>query len=123
MKTDSGEPGDFPVAVGEHARFEGVLSFRGGARVEGQLAGRVEAHGTLWVGPQASIDGTVEVDELIVHGEVRGQLHVRKRTSLMSSARVQADLETPRVSLQEGGRLEGRCRTATSAADRCGPLS
>lgn len=95
--------------------FEGLLTFRGSARVEGRLEGRVVARGRLEIGPEARVEGGVEVDELAVEGELEGELlRARVRADLGPSARVRGTLVAPRVAVADGALLEGRCRTGDS---------
>ena len=107
---------DDPAATGEPERallgagseFEGLLLLHGPARIEGRVRG--EIFGTsLWIGPTASIDARVEVDRLVVSGELAGSVHVRGRIELRASARVSADLSAQSLVLEEGSFLEGRC--------------
>lgn len=97
-----------PVAIGEGARFEGLLAFWGTARIEGLLQGEVAAEGTLEVGPQARVQARVEVDALVVEGLVEGEVIARDRIDVRAGGRVTASVRTPRLVLAEGGSLEGR---------------
>lgn len=96
------------------AAFEGLVTFRGAARVEGELTGRVMARGRLEIGPGARVRARVDVDELVVEGELEGELRVRVRAELRASARVRGRLDAPRVAIAEGAFLEGRCRTGAA---------
>ena len=98
--------------VGPGCRFEGVLTFRGEASIEGEFRGQVRARGTLRVAEGAQVEASVDVDELIVSGEFTGEARARERIELRPSARVKASLEAPRVRLDEGCLLRGSCRTA-----------
>jgi cytoskeletal protein CcmA (bactofilin family) len=95
-------------AVGAGARFEGLLSFWGTARVEGAIAGEVASRGTLEVGPAASVVGRVEVDVLIVEGSVEGEVFARERVEVLPGAHVTATIRTPRLAVAEGAHFEGR---------------
>jgi cytoskeletal protein CcmA (bactofilin family) len=96
--------------LGTGSEFEGLLLLHGPARIEGRVRG--EIHGTsLWIGPAASVDARVEVDHLVVSGEVAGSVRVRGRIELRATARVSADLEARSLVLEEGSVHEGRCST------------
>lgn len=100
-----------PVAIGRGARFEGLLGFCGCARIEGSLSGRVLAEGRLVVAQGARVEARVEVDELVVEGQLRGDIVGRRWVRLAPTARVTGNLVAPRLELAEGCRLEGDCRT------------
>jgi len=103
-----------PSVLAPDAVFEGVLSFRGTVRIEGRLKGDIIATGALHIDEGAVVQGRVEVDELVVAGELAGQVVARRRLELRPSARVAADLRTPRLSLADGCILDGRCQTGAA---------
>ncbi|MGH0036089.1 MAG: bactofilin family protein [Myxococcota bacterium] len=97
------------------AVFRGLVTFRGGATVEGRVEGDVIARGTLHLGPSGEIEGRIEVDEAIVAGRVRGTVHARQRIEVRPGGRVEGDLQAPRVSLADGCRISGRCHSGPAA--------
>jgi len=100
-----------PPAIAEGCRFEGFLTFRGETWIEGEFRGEVSARGTLGLGPNARVGASVSIDELIVAGELEGDVVARDRIELRSTARVRGSLEAPRIQLEDGCILQGRCRT------------
>ncbi len=98
------------AVVGSGARFEGLLSFRGEARVEGELEGRVLARGgTFHVGPTAVVRADVEADEVVVAGRVEGDILAPRRVALLAGACVVGTVRTASLSLADGSSLNGRC--------------
>lgn len=112
---------DGATVIGPGTRFEGLLTFRGRARVEGSLSGEIVGHGLLVLGPGARAEAKVEVDELIVAGEIEGDVRARRRIELLASGTIRGDVETPRLVIAEGGRLLGRCTTGPAARDSQAP--
>jgi cytoskeletal protein CcmA (bactofilin family) len=106
---------DGATVLGPGTRFEGLLTFRGRARVDGSLTGEISGHGVLVLGPGARAEARVEVDELIVAGEVEGDVRARRRVELLATGCIRGDVETPRLVIAEGGRLLGRCTTGPAA--------
>ena len=107
----TGSAGAGPVVVRRSRRFEGLLTFRGQAQIEGELRGEVLCRGTLRLGPEAVVEGSIDADELIIGGSLRGDATARHRIELCSTARVVGTIRAPRVALADGCRLEGRCDT------------
>jgi len=103
-------PNPIPTVIGAGARFEGLLSFRGAARVEGTLTGTIRASGRLEVGPHAHIRARVEVDELVLEGVLEGDVDAHERAELLPTARLVGNLVTPRIRLEEGSLLDGECQ-------------
>ena len=123
----SAEPTAAPEAdestsvLGPGTHFEGLLTFRGKARIDGQLVGEALGHGLLVVGAGAQLRARVTVDELVVAGEIEGDVVARKRVELLATGRIQGDVETPRLSIAEGGLLLGRCTTGAAARTSAAP--
>jgi len=113
--SESFEGEDGASVLGPGTRFEGLLTFRGRARVDGSLRGEIAGHGLLVLGPGARAEARIEVDELIVAGEIEGDVHARRRVELLATGCIRGDVETPRLVIAEGGRLLGRCTTGSAA--------
>jgi cytoskeletal protein CcmA (bactofilin family) len=109
------EGGEAATVLGPGAAFEGLLTFRGRAKVEGQLTGEIAGHGLLVLGSGARAKARVEVDELVVAGEIEGDVFARRRVELQAGGCIRGDVETPRLVIAEGGRLLGRCTTGPAA--------
>jgi cytoskeletal protein CcmA (bactofilin family) len=109
------DAGDEATVLGSGTHFEGLLTFRGRARVDGSLSGEITGHGLLVLGPGARAEARVEVDELVVAGEVEGDVRARRRVELLATGCIRGDVETPRLVIAEGGRLLGRCTTGPAA--------
>ena len=63
-----------------------------------------------YVALQAAAEHAVDAPEIVVEGILEGDA-VADRIELRGTSRVRASLETPRLILEEGCFLEGRCRT------------
>ena len=96
------------------ARFEGQVTFRGQARIDGRLEGEVRARGTLELGPEARVEARVEVDALVVAGALEGEVVARDRVELLSTARVVGSLETPVLVVADGATFDGPLRMPTA---------
>lgn len=103
------------LLLGAGTHFEGFITFRGEARVEGTVEGEIVGHGLLVLGAGASAKARVDVDELIVAGEIDGDVRARDRVEVLSTGCIRGDVETPRLAIAEGGRLLGRCTTGPAA--------
>ena len=55
----------------------------------------------------------IEVDVLVVEGLVEGEVLARERVEVRATGRISAAVRTPRLVLDEGGRIEGRIEMAT----------
>lgn len=113
MSAESDDAGEVETLLGPGTQFEGLITFRGRARLEGQMSGEIAGHGLLVLGAGAIARARVEVDELVVAGEIEGDVCARQRVELLASGCIRGDVATPRLVIAEGGRLLGRCTTGT----------
>ena len=110
----SADPSDAEAAellLGPGTHFEGLITFHGRARLEGAVEGEIAGHGLLVLAAGATARARVDVDELIVGGEIDGDVCARQRVELLASGCIRGDVATPRLVIAEGGRLLGRCTT------------
>jgi cytoskeletal protein CcmA (bactofilin family) len=103
------------LLLGPGTHFEGLITFQGEARLEGAVEGEISGHGLLVLGAGATAKARIDVDELVVAGEIDGDVRARKRVELLASGCIRGDVETPRLVIAEGGRLLGRCTTGPAA--------
>ena len=110
--------------IGEGSAFEGLLSFRAGARVDGVLKGRVVGEGTLIVGPGARINADIQVAALVVSGSIEGEIRALDRVELHAGSSVRGSVHTPRIQVDDGARLEARVQMQARPPGRAGaPVS
>lgn len=87
---------------------DGELRFKDTFRVDGRLVGRVASEGDLIVGEGSTVEGQIHVGRLFVSGIVKGTVRA-ERVEIAPGARVEADVETPALLIEEGGLFQGRC--------------
>jgi cytoskeletal protein CcmA (bactofilin family) len=97
--------------AGSH--MNGELSFEDTFHVHGKMTGKVVAKGTLIVGEDGHVDGEVQVRRVVVSGKVTGTLKASERVEINATGKVQADLQTPSLTIEEGAFFEGRCSMAS----------
>lgn len=105
-----------PSVIAAGARFEGLLVFNAHARVEGELVGAVSGGGLLEVAPGARVEGDVEVQTLLVEGELHGDVRGCERILVGSEALIRARIETAALEVSEGARIEGPVTMTGSAS-------
>ena len=96
--------------LGEGTEFEGKLSFTGSVRLDGRFKGEIFSEGTLVVGDSASIEGDIDVSEIIVSGEVKGTISASKRIEIHAPGKVFGNIQSPVVIIDEGVIFEGNCK-------------
>jgi len=103
--------------LGKGAEFTGKLMFNGSVRIDGNFKGDIFGNGTLVIGEGAEVEADIHVDTVLVSGEVRGQIDVKKGLKIYSPGRLLGDVNTPVFSIEEGAFFEGTCHMVCSEAE------
>ncbi len=104
-----GTSGPISGLLEKGCEFEGKLTFEGTVRINGKFVGEIFSDGTLIVGEGASIDGRVDVGNMIIHGEVTGNIRAKDRIEMHTPAVVQGDINAQTLVIDEGVIFEGSC--------------
>jgi cytoskeletal protein CcmA (bactofilin family) len=99
----------------EGTEFQGELRFKDTFRVDGRVKGRIVSENTLVVGESAKIEADIDCGIVSIKGTVTGRVHGRQRLELLSGARVQGTLVSPRLVIEEGAFFQGNCDMSSSA--------
>ena len=96
--------------VGHGTVLTGETNFQAMLRVDGHLTGRVSSeNGTLIVGSTGQVDANVVVASAIVSGTINGDIIATERLELHRTARIAGNIQTPRLTMEDGALLEGGC--------------
>lgn len=114
--TKPGRWEDIRVSLGPDAEVTGKLSFATPTRIEGKLKGQIKASDMLVVGPHAQIEASVEADQLVVMGEIHGEVQATTRIEICNGGKVYGDVNTKTLVIREGAVFEGFCRMANRPA-------
>lgn len=104
--------------LGEGIEIKGTLRFEGSVRIDGKFVGKVVSPATLIVGPNAVVDGEVEVGEIEIHGALRGQVKASQRATIHGTGKVDADLDTHSLVIEPGAHFNGRCEMRKKEAPK-----
>src|SRR5918912_1085156 len=97
--------------VGNGTTLTGEASFKGMLRVDGALSGRVSSSdGTLIVSTNGQVDANVEVAVAQIYGTVNGDIIATKRIEMGRVAKVNGNIQTPALVIENGALFEGSCR-------------
>ncbi|MDQ7031861.1 MAG: polymer-forming cytoskeletal protein [Desulfonauticus sp.] len=99
---------EFNAFLGKGTHYEGKLIFEGTVRLDGNFLGQIDSGGTLVVGQEADVQGTIHVDQLIVSGKIEGKVKVQTKAVFYKGAVFIGDLDTNILVVEEGARVQGR---------------
>jgi cytoskeletal protein CcmA (bactofilin family) len=96
------EKGEIKAFLGPGSHFEGKMAFDEIVRLDGAFRGEITSRDTLIVGETADIQAQVIVGTLIISGKLRGNIKAVTRVEMRAPARIDGDVETPSLIVEEG---------------------
>lgn len=109
---------DQPVTViAPGARFEGRLSGRGCVMVSGRFDGDCDIEGSVTLAEGGEWQGVLQADDVIVAGQVDGDVVARERLEVGRQARIRGTLSGRSVAIAEGAVIEGEVRVGADGRE------
>ena len=94
----------------EGSEIEGKYRCTGTVMLNAKLRGEITAKDTLIIGERGVVHATVRATNVVVRGEVVGNVTASECVELKGTARVTGDVEAAVVILEKGAVLDGHCR-------------
>jgi len=117
-RTVGGYPGEgIQMAnIGKSISIKGDVVGDEDTVIEGRVEGRVELKNHhLTIGPNGDVQGEISAKQVTIVGRVAGNVVATERLELCDSGRVEGDLNTPRLLVPEGARLNGKINMAPAS--------
>ncbi|MDH3298206.1 MAG: polymer-forming cytoskeletal protein [Gemmatimonadota bacterium] len=108
------ELGDVVSIIGPGMKVVGDVSSDGTIRVEGRVDGSVTAAKSVVVGKEGTVKGDIATQDAIIAGTVNGSVAAESRIELQATCKVQGDIRSRRVKLDEGGQVDGQLHMGAS---------
>lgn len=93
--------------VGSNSYFKGDIKTKGTLRIDGTVEGSVEADWVI-MGEKSHLRGDVAARGVIVGGSIEGTITAKEILEIKGKGQVIGDIHTAKLSVSEGGVLEGR---------------
>ena len=94
--------------IGESAKFKGDIHSDEDLLIDGQVEGEIDIpKHMLVIGTTSSVKANIQARSLVVQGELIGKVQVSERTQITATGRLNGDLVTGRIVIEDGGRLRG----------------
>jgi cytoskeletal protein CcmA (bactofilin family) len=98
--------------IGQHTHIKGDVSFSGGLRVDGSVAGNINATGDkeslLTLSELGSIEGEVRVPNLIINGAISGNVYASEHIELAPKAKIQGNVYYNLLEMAMGSEVNGQ---------------
>lgn len=114
---------DVETVLDKGAAFEGKLTFEGKVQINGKFRGEIFSEGVLLIGEGAEVDARIEIDTIIIQGNVTGNILAKSRIEMHPPAVVKGDIVSPGLVVSEGAVFEGNCSMGREVKGRVFELS
>ena len=102
----------FTVVIGPEMFFRGTLRGDDHTLVYGQVEGDADLDGTLALSAGGYWEGDITAANVVLAGEVHGNVTARTKLEIASSARIYGNLRSPVIAMAEGAVHEADGRIA-----------
>jgi cytoskeletal protein CcmA (bactofilin family) len=98
---------DEACLIASKSIVKGQISGKQDVVVEGRVEGRMDLRSHVTVEESGAVEADVEVNQLTVKGEARGELVASRSAVLQATARVAGKIRAPQIVIEDGARFSG----------------
>lgn len=98
--------------IGSGTEINGDINFNGTGvlRIDGRVTGKITAEQSkIIVGEEAFIDAEIVTQNIVINGEVQGNIKVTQTMELLPTARLIGDVRVKGLKISEGAIFKGTC--------------
>ncbi|MDZ7637291.1 MAG: polymer-forming cytoskeletal protein [Bryobacterales bacterium] len=97
-----------PAMVGKAVVVKGEIHSREDLYIDGEIQGTVELmESKLTIGPNGRIQASVRAREVVVFGNVQGNVEALEKIDIRKDARLVGDIRTARIVIEDGAYFKG----------------
>lgn len=93
--------------ISSTSKFSGKFTFGKIARIEGEIEGEIFSQGILIIDEEAKIKANIRGLEIIINGNVEGNISAEKEVHIGKMAVIKGNIESFSVSIDKGAIIEG----------------
>lgn len=119
LRSRSAGQSDNAAVIGRSIQINGDLRGNEDLRIEGDVSGTVELkNSALTIGKEGKVRADVYAKSIAVDGETRGDLYATERVSVHANAKVQGNIISPKVAIEEGAQFKGSIEMDPAAVEK-----
>jgi cytoskeletal protein CcmA (bactofilin family) len=102
--------------VGAGAKLEGTVVSAGSLRIDGQVKGQINADGDVSLSAQSQVEADIRAQNVSVAGRFKGNIVVKGKAHLARGGRIDGNITSKTLVVEEGGVFHGQSIMDGSAA-------
>jgi cytoskeletal protein CcmA (bactofilin family) len=104
-------------SIAEGLKIKGEVQGTEDLRVDGEIEGRISLPGAaVVIGPKGRVAGDVQAREIVLEGNVRGNLAARERVRIAATGKLEGDVAAERLIIEEGAKVTGHVESGAGEA-------
>ena len=112
-----------PNTIVSGTTIKGEITTNGDFRIDGKLIGSIICKGKIVVGQSGTIEGEIECQNADLSGSISAQVKVEQLLTLKSSARLNGDVVTSKLSIEPGATFTGSCKMDGDSIKQTAPYA
>ena len=106
--------------IGSGMEVVGDCETEATVRVEGTVEGSIRAREAVVIGKEGVVTGDITTQNAVVAGRLSGTLIAESRVELQATCRVEGEIHTPRMQVEEGAILDGSVHMRSNGSPQAG---
>jgi cytoskeletal protein CcmA (bactofilin family) len=98
------------TVIAQDAVWKGEITSEGTVHVHGRFEGSIRARDDVFVADQADVDATVNANNVIIAGLIKGTIRCGSRFEVLPTGRITGDVNAPTLVVHEGAVVTGQFR-------------
>lgn len=105
------------ACLSQGIRIKGEITGSEDLFIDGNVEGKVTfRNAVLTVGPNANVKADIDAREIVVRGRVEGQLNGAERVQIWHTAKVNGDIRSQRLAIEDGAEFRGKVEAGKAPA-------
>src|SRR6267154_266357 len=93
---------DSKNSLNEDVEFKGTIRFASELTFDGKLDGEINSEGSLNLGENAVVKGSINVKSVVVRGKINANVTAKEKIEIKSQAELFGDVRAPKLVIEEG---------------------
>jgi cytoskeletal protein CcmA (bactofilin family) len=104
------------TTIAEDIEIVGSIKCASNIQLAGKLNGDLACTGTAFISESATIKGNITAESATIQGQVNGNITARDKIDLKATARVNGDIKSKRLTVEDGVTFVGKSEVNPSGA-------
>ena len=106
--------------IGPDDFFDGRYRSERGVRIQGNARGSIESRQYIFVEVGAQVEADLSAEDITISGDFKGKISCRRRLEVTGTGKIQGQVQTVLLVVQEGGALDGELHMRVDQAEAAG---